>query len=330
MITQKIKNLFQFIEFLHSNIDNFNEHNDLISELLLLNREKQSINPDKNYKDRLKYNEIQTQIETKFEVLKSKIVTPIKSKAKELNICDFSNEPLYKWYGVESDLRQLTKNFNTNDLKEILKYKNQYIEYRTNTHESFLSLQFFFDELDEITKVLFDYFKDVDHNEYKNFEVETKKADTINELTELAKQGYKVEIPIHSVFNHSNDTKTKKTKQPSENKEKQEPPAEHLKDLFEDKNLYDKVIDILIDENYIEKGTLIWKDETNGRNTFVAGLIKVLYNKGYLSRKAKNKEIPLISKNTFNVVLSKSIAEKTKVNDNDKIYKFIPIVTELK
>lgn len=224
MITQKIKNLFQFIEFLHSNIDNFNEHNDLISELLLLNREKQSINPDKNYKDRLKYNEIQTQIEKKFEVLKSKIVTPIKSKAKELNICDFSNEPLYKWYGVESDLRQLTKNFNTNDLKEILKYKNQYIEYRTNTHESFLSLQFFFDELDEITKVLFDYFKDVDHNEYKNFEVETKKADTINELTELAKQGYKVEIPIHSVFNHSNDTKAEKTKQPSENKEKQEPP----------------------------------------------------------------------------------------------------------
>ncbi|PKR80638.1 hypothetical protein CW751_09725 [Brumimicrobium salinarum] len=126
------------------------------------------------------------------------------------------------------------------------------------------------------------------------------------------------------------------TSTPHQIEEKQEPPAEHLKDLFKDekdlfkdKSLYDKVIDILIGENYIEKGTLIWKDETNGRNKFVAGLIKDLYNKGYLSRRAKNKEIPLISKNTFNVDLSQSIAEKTIINDNDTIYKFIPIVTEL-
>lgn len=139
------------------------------------------------------------------------------------------------------------------------------------------------------------------------------------------------EIKEHVTLDElKNQTKTLDDPQLNQIEEKQEAPAEHLKDLFKDKNLYDKVIDILIDENYIEKGTLIWKDETNGRNTFVAGLVKVLYNKGYLSRSAKNREIPFISKNTFNVVLSQSIAEKTKVNDNDAIYKFIPIVTELK
>lgn len=105
---------------------------------------------------------------------------------------------------------------------------------------------------------------------------------------------------------------------------------QHLKDLFNDENLYKKVIDILIDKNHIEKGTMIWKDETNGRNKFVAGLIKVLFYKGYLSRGAKNREIPIISKNTFNVKLSQSIAEKTKVNENEQNYKFIPISSDLK
>jgi len=106
-------------------------------------------------------------------------------------------------------------------------------------------------------------------------------------------------------------------------------PVTHLKDLFKDKTHYQKIIDILIQEELIEKGTLIWKDETNGRNKFVAGLIKVLYNKGYLKRSAKNAEIPAISFNTFQVELSQSIAEKTKVNDTDVNYKFIPIITEL-
>ena len=40
MITPKIKALFQFIEFLHSNIEKFNKYNDLIKELESLKTEK--------------------------------------------------------------------------------------------------------------------------------------------------------------------------------------------------------------------------------------------------------------------------------------------------
>lgn len=43
MITPKIKALFQFIEYLNSNIDNFNLNNDLIKELELLNEERQKL-----------------------------------------------------------------------------------------------------------------------------------------------------------------------------------------------------------------------------------------------------------------------------------------------
>jgi len=106
-------------------------------------------------------------------------------------------------------------------------------------------------------------------------------------------------------------------------------PANHLKELFKDEAHYKKIIDILIEHNFIEAKTLIWKDEKGAKKQFVAGLIKVLYNKGYLMRSAKNFEIPAISLNTFNVKLSQSIAEKTKVEKADQNYKNIPTVDEL-
>ena len=43
MITPKIKALFQFIEYLHSNIDNFNLNNDLIKELEQLDEERHEL-----------------------------------------------------------------------------------------------------------------------------------------------------------------------------------------------------------------------------------------------------------------------------------------------
>ena len=43
MITPKIKALFQFIDFLHSNIDNFKQHDEVIKNLDSLTEETQRL-----------------------------------------------------------------------------------------------------------------------------------------------------------------------------------------------------------------------------------------------------------------------------------------------
>ena len=187
MITPKIKALFQFIEYLHSNIDNFNLNNDLIKELELLDEERQKVRSKNTFKDKLKYDEVQAEIETKFKILQGNTANLIKAKAKELNVCNFDNEPNYSFNGIETDIRQLKENFSKNDLPVIFKHKQQYIEYRTKTHKTFLSLELFVDKLDEITKSLFDYFKETEQNEFEAFET---KAIPVNSIVE-AIQGFK-------------------------------------------------------------------------------------------------------------------------------------------
>ena len=197
MITDKIKALFQFIEFLHSNIENFNQYNDLIKELETLINERSNLKPQSNYKDKQQFNKIQAEIESKFKELQANTTNPIKSKAIELSVCIFDNEPIYNFNGIETDIRQLKESFDNNDLPEIFKHKSQYIEYRTKTHGTFLSLQAFFDELDEIAKTLFDYFKkDTNQNEFEAFETKTIEVNSITEMAEILSGKNKLKIEI--------------------------------------------------------------------------------------------------------------------------------------
>jgi|TARA_R110002153_G_C13330970_1_gene498000 phosphoglycolate phosphatase-like HAD superfamily hydrolase len=186
MIAPKIKTLFQFIEYLHSNIENFNQYNDLIKELEQLDKERNQLKTRNNYKDKQQYDKVQAQLESKFKTLQENTAHLIKAKARELNLCNFDNEPNYSFNGVETEIRQLKDNFSNEDLPEILKHKSQYIKYRSNTHCTFLSLQFFFNELDEIAKSLFDYFKeDISQNEFEPFET---KAIEVNSIAEAAQR----------------------------------------------------------------------------------------------------------------------------------------------
>ena len=185
MITTKIKTLFQFIEYLHSNIANFNLNNNLIKELELLDKERQKVTHKKTFKDKLKYDEVQAEIEKKFKILQDNTANLIKAKAKELNVCNFDNEPNYSFNGIEAEIQQLKENFCKDDLPKIFKHKQHYIEYRTNTHSSFLSLSFFINELDEITKSLFDYFKDTEQNEFEAFEKKTIEVNSIEEAIQI-------------------------------------------------------------------------------------------------------------------------------------------------
>lgn len=197
MITPKIKALFQFIDYLHSNIDNFNLNNDLIKELELLDEERQKVSSNKTYKEKLRYDEIQADIERKLKILQENTANKITAKAKELNVSDFQdNYPNYGFNGIETDIHQFKKNFSKEDLSEIFKHKQQYIEYRTKTHKTFLSLEWFINELDEITKSLFDFFKDSNENEFEAFETKPIKVNSIDEMAEIISGKHRLNIEI--------------------------------------------------------------------------------------------------------------------------------------
>lgn len=223
MIPPKVKALFQFIEYLHSNIENFNQYNDLIKEIEQIVAEKWDLQPDRNYKEEIRFKELQLELELKFPMLREKIEFPIKAKAKELEVCNFNNEPIHSFNGIESEIRLLRKKFSIEDLPEIFKYKSQYLEYRNQTHKTFLTLQMFFVDLDRLAKDIFDYFKeDPNKNEFENFESIPIKVNSFKEgLEEALKNGnMSFTLPNNVFFN---------TKHIEQIPDKALPPDQHIK-----------------------------------------------------------------------------------------------------
>jgi hypothetical protein len=240
----KIKALFQFIEYLHSNIENFNQYNDLIKELEELNKERNKLNPENNYKDKLQYDRVQAELESKFEIIKENTTNLIIAKAKELNVCNFENEPNYSFNGIEAEIHQFKKNFNNEDLPLIFKHKSLYLEYRSQTHKTFLSLQFFFDELDEITKSLFDYFKDTGQNEYEEFETKSIQVNDVNEAIEQIQKGAKkVSFPFDSFDNTNVQQQSNIEQLPPQQSENQ---IEKLSDLITHKKSVEVVENVKV------------------------------------------------------------------------------------
>jgi len=189
MITDKIKALFQFIEYLHSNIENFKQYDEVINELHLLNKERNELNPQKNFTDKLKYDKVRAEINDKFKVIQENIIQVIQAKANELNICDLNKtETLWNWNS--SEIFSLEENFSTDDIPEILQHKSKYLEFRTKTNCDYF-LTFFFQDLDRTLRELFDFFKETTENEFETFETKTIQVNSIREVVEQFEKGHK-------------------------------------------------------------------------------------------------------------------------------------------
>jgi hypothetical protein len=224
MITPKIKALFQFIEFLHSNSENFKQFDSTINELYLLDIERKKLSPQKNFAEKMKYDEVQAEIKDKFSVIQENIIQPINSKVLELNICDINKtETLQNWN--ISEISDLINNFKKEDLPEIFKHKSKYLEFRTKTNCTYFK-DFFFDDLDEMLKELFDYFKETEHNEFEAFEIKAIQVNDFQEAFELIQKGHKkFTLPFNllnlskvqrinneNLLPHQTETKTDKLK----------------------------------------------------------------------------------------------------------------------
>lgn len=177
MITDRIKALFSFIDFLHSNIDNFKQFDCTIDELYLLNKERNKLEYKNNYKDKTQYDKVQNELEQKCNIIDKNIIQLIKLNATEYNICDWKKLETIWNYNI-SEIRNLKENFNNKDVDIILIQKQKYIEFREKTVHGYLN-DLFFDNLDRILKELFGFFNETDKNEFEAFETKTIKVPAI-------------------------------------------------------------------------------------------------------------------------------------------------------
>ncbi len=278
MITPKIKALFQFIEYLHSNIDNFKQYDEVINELHLLDKERNQLKPRHNFKDKLKFDEVQAEIEVKFKVIQENILQPIRTKANELSICN-PDEPPTIWNWNVAEITELKNNFSNEDLPEIFSHKNKYIEYRTKTKgEAFFGLGWFFDVLDEVLKELFNYFNETEQNEFEAFETKSIQVNDIGEAVKLFQSGKFSKFTLPNSFLNPSTIQqhTNIEPLPPQSIVKQKPEQETPKtfdELFYNTDLVKPCIDILkkldpplidTDCNYIGnlKGVFcVWIDE---------------------------------------------------------------------
>lgn len=205
MIPEKIQALFDFIDFLDKKKEIYIEkYIPLCNELRELDKQRSVLRPNENYKDKHSYDKIQKQIKEKFEPISENIYKPITSKLRELGI--WLGDDVYTsiWNNNISEISDFKRTFSEEDTEIIFQYKQKYLNFRTETNNDFLCLSFIFSNLDEILKVLFDYFKDTKENEFDSFETKTIEVESFTEIAKNLKENIgknvKYSIPTENVY----------------------------------------------------------------------------------------------------------------------------------
>lgn len=207
MIPDKIQALFKFIDYLDTNKREYIEkYLPLCTELQSLDQQRSELNPSKNYTDKQQYDKIQNQIKEKFQPITQNIYIPVLNKLKEVGIWAGDDAFTSIWNSNISAISDFKKDFTPDDAIEVISYKQKYLSFRKETNSNFLCLQLVFSDLEEILKVLFDFFKDTNDNEFDSFETKTIEAKDIEEvvtgLIQNRGKNVKFSMPTNT-FHHS-------------------------------------------------------------------------------------------------------------------------------
>ncbi|MFC6101500.1 hypothetical protein [Olivibacter domesticus] len=205
MIPQKIQALFEFIDFLDDNKSEYIEkYIPLCDELNELDKRRNELDPDGNYKDRRSYDNIQKQIKEKFAPIKENIYKPITGKMRELGIWAGDDVFTSIWNNNISEISYFKRNFSEEDTIQIFQYKQKYLDFRAETNNDFHCLSFVFQSLDEILKELFNFFKDTSKNEFDSFETKIVEVEDFDEMVKRIKdnrrKNIKYSIPSEAFF----------------------------------------------------------------------------------------------------------------------------------
>jgi hypothetical protein len=219
MIPAKVKAIFEFIDFLDKNKKEYIEtYIPLINTLTELDRNRNELNPRANYKDKQQYDLIQKEIEVKLSPLYNNVILPILDQLKKQGIWEGDNHFISIYNDNADAALELTKNFTDKDVKDVEKYKQKYLRFRTETNSNFLTLGSVFNNLDEVLKILFDFFKDTEKNEFETFETKAIQINSINETVELFQKGHRKFILPTDFLNPSKAHQQTETKTELENK----------------------------------------------------------------------------------------------------------------
>ena len=131
------------------------------------------------------------------------------------------------------------------------------------------------------------------------------------EEAEIIKTMKLVEIEGFSIaqYNPCNETLTKQT----ETKAEQANPLK-LSDIFDSLSKYKFVMNLLIEKQYCQPNTYIWKDEGAGNKGLLVAILKHLHAQGYYkdNKRPTNKQIKEIAQNTFGWEMSIDTIKKAK------------------
>lgn len=207
MINEKIHALFKLIDYLDMNkLEYIEKYIPLCDELSNLDIQRSKLKPKSNYIDKQRYDELQKEISEKFKPITQNICIPILNKMKELEIWDGDDVFTSIWNKNVSAIHDFKETFASDDIAEVMTYKQKYLSFRNETNSNFLCLQFVFSNLDELFKQLFDFFKDTNENEFESFETKTIEVNSLkeaaNELFETKGKNVRFLIPQESLFDY--------------------------------------------------------------------------------------------------------------------------------
>lgn len=159
MVPAEIQKLFKFIEYLNGRKAELIQYIPLCDELTKLNAERFRLNPQSNYQDKFREDEIEAEIEDKIKPITNYIQNPIRDKINELEIWSGSFSDFSLWNKYYGTICQFKSDFAREDVEQVIKHKKMYLDFRTETNSDFVVLHSIIRGFDEILKQLFDFFK---------------------------------------------------------------------------------------------------------------------------------------------------------------------------
>jgi len=121
MISDNLNKLFQFIDYLYTNIDNFKQYDDAVNEIFELSDRYRKLRPDLNFSQKQESDEVRLKHTELLNVVREKIHKPIFDKLSEIGIKN-GNE----YTDFYNDISEIKKDCKNQDVSIIRANSNKY------------------------------------------------------------------------------------------------------------------------------------------------------------------------------------------------------------
>lgn len=133
MITERVKHIFCFIDFLHSNIENFNKQETLLAKISELRKIYHDLDPKTNFEHKFEREEIAEKGNKLMGIFHRECKNTINEKINELEITDLTNIGNDHFYHIgEFIILVETQKYDKEDVKLIIEAKEKYVSILEN------------------------------------------------------------------------------------------------------------------------------------------------------------------------------------------------------